>query len=102
MRLTAYLGEALYRTHGIAILQPDKWQIWAGKLHGKVVLVNGSGFLEQVDEQNALNDALHLRCKVLGDYRAAPDPAALWKARFAKDTPILAYRTNVIWYDCPR
>jgi hypothetical protein len=102
MRLTAYLGEALYRTHGIAILQPDKWQIWAGKLRGKVVLVNESGFLEQVDEQNALNDALHLRCKVLSDYRAAPDPAALWKARFAKDTPILAYRTNVIWYDCPR
>lgn len=44
----------------------------------------------------------HLRCKILGEYRAAPDPAAMWKARFAKDSPILAYRTNVIWYDCPR
>jgi hypothetical protein len=37
----------------------------------------------------------------LGEYRAAPDPAALWKARFTKDTPIFAYRANVIWYDCP-
>jgi hypothetical protein len=98
---TAYLGEAIYRSHGYAILQPDDWQTWAGKLHGKVVLANGSGFSEQVEEQNALNDALHLRCKVLGDYRAAADPAALWKARFAKDAPILAYRTDVIWYDCP-
>lgn len=98
---TAYLGEAIYRSHGYAILQPDDWQTWAGKLHGKVVLVNGSGFSEQVEEQNGLNDALRLRCKVLGEYRAAPDPAALWKARFAKDAPILAYRTDVIWYDCP-
>jgi len=99
---TAYLGEDLYRSHGYTILQPDEWQTWAGKLHGKIVLVNGSGFLEQVEEQNALNDALHLRCKVLGEYRAAADPAALWKARFTKDTPVFAYRTNVIWYDCPR
>jgi len=95
---TAYLGEAIYRSHGYAILQPDDWQTWAGKLHGKVVLANGSGFSEQVEEQNALNDALHLRCKVLGDYRAAADPAALWKARFAKDAPILAYphRRNLV------
>lgn len=99
---TAYLGEALYHSHGYAILQPDNWRTWAGKLHGKVVLVNGSGFIEQVIEQNALNEALRQRCTVLGDYRATPDPAALWKARFAKDTPIFAYRANVIWYDCPR
>ena len=98
----SYLGDALYGSHGYAILQPDDWQTWAGKLHGKVVLVDGSGVLEQVEEQNALDNALHMRCKVLGDYHAAPDPAAMWKARFAKDTPILAYRTNVIWYDCPR
>jgi hypothetical protein len=53
------------------ILQPDDWQTWAGKLHGKVVLVNGSGFLAQVEEQNALNDAFRLRCEVLGEYPAA-------------------------------
>jgi hypothetical protein len=67
-----------------------------------VVLVNGSGGLEQVEEQNALNDALSLCCGVLGEYHAAPDPAVLWKARFVKDVPVFAYRTNVIWYDCPR
>jgi hypothetical protein len=98
----AYLGEDLYRSHGYTILQPDDWQTWAGKLHGMVVLVNGSGFLEQVEEQNALNAALRLRCGVLGEYHAAPDPAVLWKARFVKDVPVFAYRTNVIWYDCPR
>ena len=98
----SFLGGALYRSHGYTILQPDDWQTWAGKLSGKVVLVNGSGVLEQVDEQEALNAALRLRCTALGEYHAAPDPAALWKARFVKDAPILAYRTNVIWYDCPR
>lgn len=98
----AYLGEDLYRSHGYTILQPDYWQTWAGNLRGKVVLVNGSGVLEQVEEQTALNDALRLRCKVQGEYHAAPDPAALWKAQFVKDAPTFAYRTNVIWYDCPR
>jgi hypothetical protein len=99
---TAYLGEDLYRSHGYAILQPDDWLTWAGKLHGKVVLVNGSGFLKQVGEQNALNDTLRLHCKVLGEYSTTPDPAALWKARFSKDIPILAYRVDVIWFNCPR
>jgi hypothetical protein len=98
----AYLGEDLYRSNGYSILQPDEWQAWVGKLRGKVVLVNGSGVLEQVKDQKALDDALRLRCKVQGEYHAAPDPAALWKGRFTKDTPILAYRANVIWYDCPR
>jgi len=98
----AYLGEDLYRSHGYTILQPDYWQTWAGKLRGKVVLVNGSGVLGQVEEQNALNDALRLRCKVQGEYHAAPDPAALWKAQFVKDAPIFVYRTSVIWYECPR
>ena len=33
-------------------------------------------------------------------YAAAPDPAAAWKARFVKDSAVLAYRTSVVWYDC--
>ena len=98
----AYLSEDLYRSHGYTILQPDDWQTWVGKLRGKVVLVNGSGVLEEVEDQKNLNDELRLRCKVQGEYHAAPDPAAMWKAQFVKDTPIFAYRTNVIWYDCPR
>jgi hypothetical protein len=98
----SFLGEDLYRSHGFAILQPDDWQTWAGKLRGRVVLVNGSGVMEQVEEQTALNNALRLRCRDLGEYHAAPDPAASWKAHFVKDAPIFAYRTNVIWYDCTR
>ncbi len=97
-----YLGEDIYHSHGYTILKPDDWLTWVGKLRGKVVLVNGSSGLDEVEEQNALNGTLHLRCRVLGQYRAAPDPAAFWKARFVNDAPILPYRTNVIWYDCPR
>jgi len=99
---SSFLDPALYRSHGFNVSQPDDWQTWAGKLNGKVVLVNGSGVSEQVAEQSALNDALRLRCSTLGEYHASPDPAAEWKARFVKDAPILAYRTSVIWYDCSR
>lgn len=98
----SFLGGDLYRSHGYAIVQPDDWQTWAGNLKGKVVLVNGSGVPGQVEEQTALNAALQQRCVALGEYRAAPDPAALRKARYVKGAPMLAYRTNVIWYDCPR
>ncbi len=96
----SFLGDDLYRSHGFVILQPDDWQKWAGKLRGKVDLVNGSGVLEQVEEQRGLNNALRPRCLRLGEYHAAPDPAASWKAEFTKDVPILRYRTSVVWYDC--
>ena len=99
---STFLDPALYRAHGYTVLQPDDWQTWAGEFRGKVVMVNGSGVKEQVEEQRALNDALRLRCTTLGEYHGAPDPAAEWKARFVKDAPILAYRTSVIWYDCRR
>ncbi len=98
---SSYLPMDLYRSHGYDIRQPDDWQTWAGTLHGEVVMVNGSGVMEQVEEQSALNDALRLRCSKLGEYNAAPDPAAMWKARFVKGAPMLAYRANVIWYNCP-
>jgi hypothetical protein len=97
-----YLGEEIYRSHGYTIRMPDKWKTWADQLHGKIVIVNGSALKEQVDEENALNDVLKVRCKTLGAYRAAPDPAAEWKQRFAKSVAVLPYRTEVIWYDCPQ
>ena len=97
-----YLGETIYRSHGYDVRQPDDWQAWAGSLHGKVVLVDGSGGMDEVLEESALNDTLRLRCTTLGEYYATPDPAAEWKARFVKGAPILGYRTSVIWYDCPR
>lgn len=49
---------------------------------------------------NELKDALGRRCSTLGEYRAAPDPAFAWKRRFTKDVPVLAYRTDVTWFDC--
>jgi hypothetical protein len=98
---SSYLPMDLYRSHGYDIRQPDDWQTWAGTLHGKVVMVNGSGVLDEVDEQTALNDSLQLRCSTLGEYHAVPDPAAIWKARFVKGAPMLAYRANVVWYNCP-
>ncbi len=69
-------------------------------LRGKVVLVKGAGMIEDVEAMNELNDALGRRCAVLGEYRAAPDPALAWKRRFANDVPVLPYRTDVTWFDC--
>ncbi|MGC1460950.1 MAG: glycosyltransferase family 39 protein [Terracidiphilus sp.] len=99
---SSFLPPQVYRSRGYDIRQPHDWQKWAGNLHGEVVMVNGSGVMEQVEEQSALSDALRLRCSIQGEYHAAPDPAAMWKAQFVKGAPMLAYRTNVIWYDCPR
>jgi len=94
------LGQDFYRTHGYTILDPDEAGKSAKSLRGKIVLVNGSGVLEDVEAMNALKDALGRRCSTLGEYRAAPDPALAWKQRFTKDVPALAYRTDVTWFDC--
>jgi hypothetical protein len=97
----AYLGQAEYRTHGYRILQPALTQLDAAAFSGRVVVVNGAGFVGDVQDLTAFNDALRARCQTLGTYRAAPDPAAAFKQRFTKDVPVLAYRTQVFWYDCP-
>jgi hypothetical protein len=94
------LGEDFYRAQGYTILDPNETGKLANSLRGKIVLVNGSGVLEDVESMNALKDALGRRCSTLGEYRAAPDPAFAWKQRFAKDVPALAYRTDVTWFDC--
>jgi hypothetical protein len=94
------LGEDFYRAQGYTILDPNETGKHANSLRGKIVLVNGSGVLEDVESMNALKDALGRRCSTLGEYRAAPDPAFAWKQRFAKDVPALAYRTDVTWFDC--
>jgi hypothetical protein len=97
----SFLGGDLYRSHGYSILQPDDWETWGRRLTGHVVMVNGSGVPYVVDEQNALNAALRQRCPIIGEYHSTPDPALEWKARYAKDVPILAYRVDVTWYNCP-
>jgi hypothetical protein len=94
------LGEDFYRAHGYTILDPDEAGKTTKPLSGKVVLVNGSGMFEDVQAMNALKNALGDRCSTLGEYRAAPDPALTWKRRFTKDVPVLAYRTDVLWFDC--
>jgi len=62
--------------------------------------VSGAAYLDEVRWMASLNDRLHQRCSVQGEYRAAPDPALELKARFAKDAPALAYRVDVTWFDC--
>jgi len=76
---------------GYKILQPDDWQQMAESLRGKVVVVNGSGIMDQVQWTNALDARLTQRCKVLGEYKAAPDPSLLLKREFTKDIPTLTY-----------
>ena len=94
------LGADFYRSQGFTIIEPDHEGKHARSLRGKVVLVRGAGMLEEVEAMNALSDALGRRCKVLGEYRAAPDPALAWKQRFASGVPVLPYRTDVTWFDC--
>ena len=93
-------GENFYRAHGYTILNPDETGKRIDSLRGKIVVVNGSGMLADVEAMNALKGALGRRCSTLGEYRAAPDPAFAWKRRFTKDVPVLAYRTDVTWFDC--
>jgi hypothetical protein len=97
----AYLGEDMYRSSGYKILSPNDPQARPDSLRGKVVLVRGTGDMNNVRLEDALNDALHNRCFALGEYRAAPDPAVSFKRRFARNAPLLIYRTDVIWYNCP-
>jgi len=94
------LGENMYRAHGYTILDPDEIGKSENSLRGKIVLVNGSGEFKEVEAMNALRSALGRRCSTLGEYRAAPDPALAWKQRFTRDVPVLAYRTDVTWFDC--
>ena len=99
---TANLGERFYLSHGYKIYEPDEnnLQLLAETLRGKVVLVNGSADKPHVLLTNALDRRLRQRCRTLGEYRATPDPAAALKDKFAKNAPVLVYRTVVTWYDC--
>jgi hypothetical protein len=94
------LGKDLYHANGYTILDPEETGKTATSLHGKIVLVNGSGELEDVEAMDALKDALKIRCSTLGAYHSAPDPAFAWKKRFTADVPVLTYRTDVTWFDC--
>jgi len=95
-----YLGQSIYGSHGYKVLKPADWQSWAQAPQGKIVVVNGSAQAEDVQAENGLNDHLRSHCRILGTYRAAPDPAAAWKERFVKGAPVLSYRVDVTWYDC--
>jgi len=96
-----YLGESTYRSHGYSILYPDQSQPNAGSIRGKVVLVEGTGWIDDVQAQATLDATLRARCRIIGEYRAAPDPAAEWKQRYFRRVPVLAYRSDVVWLDCP-
>jgi hypothetical protein len=95
------LGEEFYRAQGYTILDPNEVGRRVKPLRGKIALVKGSGILADVEAMDALKDVLSRRCSTLGEYRAAPDPAIAWKRRFTNgDVPLLAYRTDVTWFDC--
>ena len=97
----AYLGEHVYSSHGYKVLSPEELPQSSESWRGKVVLVNGSAPMKDVQAIEALDSQLRSRCAVLGEYRAAPDPAATLKRRFATDAAALTYRTDVVWFDCP-
>jgi len=95
------LGIDLYRRHHFSIFDTDFQSDRASTLHGKVVLVLGSGTYDDVNAIDLLNHAVATRCRKVGDYQAAPDPALPWKRRFTRDVPVLPYRCHAIWYQCP-
>jgi len=95
-----YLGDAVYRSHGFKVLESTDPQLRAENRSGKVILVIGSADNEDLQSAIALNGELRAHCIGLGQYRAAPDPAAAMKIQFTKAAPVLAYRTDVTWYDC--
>ena len=95
-----YLGEAVYGSHGLKVLDVEDSHPRVENLRGKVVLVIGSAPKGDLQSAIALDDELRSRCSILGEYRAAPDPAAAMKEQFAKGAPVLAYRTDVTWYNC--
>jgi Dolichyl-phosphate-mannose-protein mannosyltransferase len=92
-------GQSVYRMHGYRIFKPDS--LAANEMHGKVVLANGSAPLDYVATQEALDATLQGRCQLSGEYHDTPDPAATWKQQYAKSVPVVAYRVQVKWYDCP-
>jgi len=95
-----YLGQSLYQSHGYKILLPDDGQQLADSLRDKVVVVTGSGDMDRLQWTNALDGRLSQRCKVLGEYKAAPDPSLLLKKNFADNVPSMTYRVHVHWFDC--
>jgi hypothetical protein len=72
----------------------------ADSLRDKVVVVTGSGDMDRLQWTNALDGRLSQRCKVLGEYKAAPDPSLLLKKNFADNVPSMTYRVHVHWFDC--
>lgn len=97
----AFLGESLYRAHGYRIQLPEVDHPLTGSFRGPVVLVEGTSLFEDVAAMKQLRAYLDRRCATVGEFRAAPDPAMAWKERFAAGVPILDYRTDVVWFNCP-
>ena len=97
----AHLGSATYATHGYKVLESDVDPAVSNSLHGKVVVVKGPSVEQEVESLDLLDAGLRRRCRLLGEYRAAPDPAAALKARFMHNVAVMTYRTDVLWYECP-
>jgi hypothetical protein len=99
----SYLGEELYRAHGFTVLKPFDDKPLPTKFHGKVVVVNGEGLKADMESVKAVNEQLQQQCMTLGEYKAAPDPAAALKRKLATHAlvRVLDYRTDVTWYACP-
>ncbi len=58
------LTPEIYQSHGYRILEPDGEEQWFDGLKGKVVLVSGPSYLDEVRWTASLNDRLRQRCSV--------------------------------------
>jgi len=96
------LGEFVYKSHGYKVFEADGQEARLNELRGKVVLVSGSSMMESIQWTRAVEQRLQQQCQTLGQYRAAPDPAVGFKAKYAAGVPVLPYRIVVTWFDCGR
>lgn len=98
---SGYLGDAVYASHGYAVDTLDDPHSWVSRLRGKVVLVQGTDDEDAMKSGRELDLALRTRCTILGEYHSTPDPAERWKQRFVRNAPVIHFRVNATWYDCP-
>lgn len=96
----AYLGQHVYRSHGYNVFFTQDVSQWTNP-HGKVVLVIGSATMDLVHNIELVDEQLRAGCAVIGENRATPDPSRMLKAKYSSDAPALAYRVDVVWFNCP-
>jgi hypothetical protein len=96
----SYLGQDIYARHGYNVLSPLIKTHLPDHFSGRVVLVKGAATPRKVTDIERAQQWLDTGCVKTSDERSMPDPAIIWKQKFKNSMPAIAYRTEVIRYEC--